>query len=283
MPVNTQLTAGFVERAGFLNEGSQRRKLRAIERKIGAVTQQNTILIPIERLKNLGERHSPVIDLNSDTQPEPVTRITLGYLDLNHGVGCLGKLRYGTEQPHANSGNTPQGGQHMGENIAGFPPLRAAFPEPACQHRVGCSRRPYRAQHPRLKTFVAFCAQAQRGQAANPRVRAFFIEWVLRVLPIPIQERIVRNLIIKMRLKHQIGRTNLRQRQSRVWGKERDGPREGGQELAVKSLALARRNTHFAARYQRFCGCIQGLGKRNKRQIKTFRQVRNSRCRCVLG
>ena len=143
MPVNTQLTAGFVECASLLNEGAQRRKLRAIERKIGAVTQQNTVLIPIERLKNLGERHSPVIDLNSDTQPEPVTRITLGHLDLNHGVGRLGKLGHGTEQPHANSGNTPQGGQHMGENIAGFPPLRTAFPEPACQYRVGCSRRPY--------------------------------------------------------------------------------------------------------------------------------------------
>ena len=60
----------------------------------------------------------------------------------------------------------------------------------------------------------------------------------------------MRNLIIKMRLKHQIGRTNLRQRQSRVWGKERDGPREGRQELAVKSLAFVCRNTHFAARYQ---------------------------------
>ena len=250
MPVNTQLTACLVERASLLNEGSQRRKLRAIERKIGAVTQQNTVLIPIERLKNLGERHSPVIDLNSDTQPEPVTRITLGHLDLNHGVGCLGKLRHGTEQPHANPGNTPQGGQHMSENIAGFPSLRTAFPKPARQHRVRCGRRPYRTQHPRLKTLVAFCAQAQRRQAANPRVCAFFIERVLRVLPIPIQERVMRNLIIKMRLKHQIGRTNLRQSQNRVWGKERDGPREGRQELAVKSLALARRNTHFAARYQ---------------------------------
>ena len=93
----------------------------------------------------------------------------------------------------------------------------------------------------------------------------------------------MRNLIIKMRLKHQIGRTNLRQRQSRVWGKERDGPREGGQELAVKSLALVCRNTHFAARYQGFCGCAQGLGKRNKRQVKTLRQVRNSRRRSIFG
>ena len=240
-------------------------------------------MIPIERLKNLGERHSPVIDLNSDTQPEPVTRITLGHLDLNHGVGCLGKLWHGTEQPHANPGNTPQGGQHMGENIAGFPSLRAAFPKPARQHRVRCGRRPYCAQHPRLKTLVAFCAQAQRRQAANPRVCAFFIEWVLRVLPIPIQERVMRNLIIKMRLKYQIRRTNLRQSQNRVWGKERDGSREGRQELAVKSLALVCRNTHFAARYQRFCGCVQRLGKRNKRQVKTLRQIRNSRCRCVLG
>ena len=170
----------------------------------------------------------------------------------------------------------------MGENIAGFPPLRTAFPEPACQHRVGCSSRPYRTQHPCLKTFVAFCAQAQRRQAENPRVCAFFIEWVLWVLPIPIQECIMRNLIIKMRLKHQIRRTNLRQSQDRVWGKERDGPREGRQELAVKSLALARRNTHFAARYQRFCGCVQRLGKRNKRQVKTFRQVWNSRHRGVF-
>ena len=171
----------------------------------------------------------------------------------------------------------------MGENIAGFPSLRTAFPKPARQHRVGCSRRPYCAQHPRLKTLVAFCAQAQRRQAANPRVCAFFIEWVLRVLPIPIQERIVRNLIIKMRLKHQIRRTNLRQSQSRVWGKERDGPREGRQKLAVKSLALVCRNTHFAARYQRFCGCVQRLGKRNKRQVKTLRQVRNSRRRSIFG
>ena len=171
----------------------------------------------------------------------------------------------------------------MGENIAGFPSLRAAFTEPACQHRVRCGRRPYRAQHPRLKTFVAFCAQAQCRQAVNPRVCAFFIERVFRVLPIPIQECVVRNLIIKMRLKHQIGRTNLRQSQDRVWGKEWDGPREGRQELAVKSLAFVCRNTHFAARYQRFCGCVQRLGKRNKRQIKTLRQIRNSRCRCVLG
>ena len=93
----------------------------------------------------------------------------------------------------------------------------------------------------------------------------------------------MRNLIIKIRFKHQIGRTNLRQSQSRVWGKERDGPREGRQKLAVKSLAFVCRNTHFAARYQRFCGCVQGLGEWDKRQAKTLRQVRNSRRRNVLG
>ena len=70
--VNAQLSTGIVEGACLSNERPQRRELRAVQRKIGAVTQKNPVLGAIERLKNLRERNMPVIHTDSDTQPEPV-------------------------------------------------------------------------------------------------------------------------------------------------------------------------------------------------------------------
>ena len=70
--VNAQFSTGIVEGARLSNERPQRRKLRAVQRKIGAVTQKNPVLGTIERLKNLRERNMPVIHTDSDTQPEPV-------------------------------------------------------------------------------------------------------------------------------------------------------------------------------------------------------------------
>ena len=70
--VNAQFSTGIVEGARLSNERPQRREFRAVQRKIGAVTQKNPVLGTIERLKNLRERNMPVIHTDSDTQPEPV-------------------------------------------------------------------------------------------------------------------------------------------------------------------------------------------------------------------
>ena len=113
--VNAQLTARIVEFASLRNEGAQGLKLGSTQREIGAVTEQNTVRPAVERLKNLCERHGPIVDLHGNAQAEPVARIALAHGDFNQRVGYLHELWRGAVKTHLNSGNTAKLRQNRAE------------------------------------------------------------------------------------------------------------------------------------------------------------------------
>ena len=164
--VNAQLTARIVEFASLRNEGAQGLKLGSTQREIGAVTEQNTVRPAVERLKNLGERHGPIIDLHRNAQAEPVARIALAHGDFNQRVGCLHELRWGAVKTHLNSGNTAKLRQNRAEQLAGFPAFDAALLQPG-KRRVSGKNGAHRTQYARLKTLIANLAALFTGVTEN--------------------------------------------------------------------------------------------------------------------
>ena len=231
MTVNAQLTARIVEFASLRNEGAQGLKLGSTQREIGAVTEQNTVRPAVERLKNLCERHGPIIDLYRNAQAEPVTRIALAHGDFNQRVGCLHELRWGAVKTHLNSGNTAKLRQNRAEQLAGFPAFDAALLQPG-KRRVGGKNGAHRTQYARLKTLIAnlaalFAGVTENGQGlyigARRRILcarllgarllcAVLREGVQWVLPMPAQLRVVAYLLVKADVKHQMRRLHARQR-----------------------------------------------------------------------
>ena len=166
VPVNAQIAARVVELASLRNEGAQGLKLGSTQRKIGTVTEQNTVCPAIECLKNLCERHGPIIDLHRNAQAEPVTRIALAHGDFNECVGCLHELRWGAVKTHLNSGNTAKLRQNRAEQLAGLPAFDAALLQPG-KRRVGGKNCAHRTQYARLKTLIANLAALFTGVAEN--------------------------------------------------------------------------------------------------------------------
>ena len=261
--VNAQLTARIVEFASLRDEGAQGLKLGSTQREIGAVTEQNTVRPAVERLKNLGERHGPIIDLHRNAQAEPVARIALAHGDFNQRVGCLHELWRGAVKTHLNSGNTAKLRQNRTEQIAGFPAFDAALLQPG-KRRVGGKNGAHRTQYARLKTLIAHLAALFTGVSENGqglhigagrrilcarllRARLFCAvlrEGVQRVLPMPAQLRIVAYLLVKADVKHQMRRLHARQRQRRVGGQRRNGTAERGQIFLLERGAFRGGNVH---------------------------------------
>ena len=127
VPVDAQLAARLVELPRLRDEGAQGLKFGAAQREVGAVAQQDAVRPAVERLKNLGEGHGPVIHLHSDAQPEPVARIALGDGYLDERVGGFHELGRGAVETHLNGGNAAQLRQHDAQQLAGFPALDAAL------------------------------------------------------------------------------------------------------------------------------------------------------------
>ena len=105
MPVDAQLAARVVELPRLRDEGAQGFKLGSTQREVGAVAEQDAVRAPVQRLKNLGEGHGPVIHLHRDAQPKPVARIALGDGHLDERVGGFHELGRGAVEAHLNSGN----------------------------------------------------------------------------------------------------------------------------------------------------------------------------------
>ena len=164
--VNAQLTARIVEFASLRDEGSQGLKLGSTQREIGAVTEQNTVRPAVERLKNLGKRYGPIIDLHRNAQAEPVARIALAHGDFNESVGCLHELWRSADKTHLNSGNTAKLRQNRTEQLTGFPAFDAALLQPG-KRRVGGKNCAHRTQYARLKTLIANLAALFAGVAEN--------------------------------------------------------------------------------------------------------------------
>ena len=224
--VNAQLTARIVEFASLRNEGAQGLKLGSTQREIGAVTEQNTVRPAVERLKNLCERHGPIIDLYRNAQAEPVTRIALAHGDFNQRVGCLHELRWGAVKTHLNSGNTAKLRQNRAEQLAGFPAFDAALLQPG-KRRVSGKNGAHRTQYTRLKTLITnlaalFTGVTENRQGVHVGARRRILcarllctvlrEGVQRVLPTPAQLCVVAYLLVKADFKHQMRRLHARQR-----------------------------------------------------------------------
>ena len=285
--VNAQLTARIVEFASLRNEGAQGLKLGSTQREIGAVTEQNTVRPAVERLKNLCERHGPIVDLHRNAQAEPVTRIALAHGDFNERVGCLHELWRSADKTHLNSGNTAKLRQNRAEQLAGFPAFDAALLQPG-KRRVGSKNGAHRTQYARLKTLVANLAALFTGVTENGQglhigstrsiLRARLLctvlrEGVQRVLPMPAQLRVVANLLVKADFKHQMRRLHARQRQRRIGGQGGNGAAERGQVLLLERGAFRGGNVHGSGANERFGGGIERLDQGDERQLHTLGQL----------
>ena len=284
--VNAQLTARIVEFASLRDEGAQGLKLGSTQREIGAVTEQNTVRPAVERLKNLCERHGPIIDLHRNAQAEPVTRIALAHGDFNQRVGCLHELRRSADKTHLNSGNTAKLRQNRAEQLAGLPAFDAALLQPG-KRRVSGKNGAHRTQYARLKTLITNLAALFTGVTENGQgvhiggtrrilcarlLCAVLREGVQRVLPTPAQLRVVAYLLVKADFKHQMRRLHARQRQRRIGGQRGNRAAECGQILLLERGAFRGGNVHGSGANERFGGGIERLNQGDERQLHTLRQ-----------